>query len=290
MSKLQIKAFFDDETKTVTYVVFDRLTKDAAIIDPVFDFNMASGELSTDSADTLIQFINESTLNLNWILETHAHADHITSATYLQQKCGGKIGIGEHIKDVHDAFGETFNCKEQLTCNIELFDCLFKDGDVIELGQFNIAVIHTPGHTPACVSYKIEDNVFVGDTLFMPDFGTARADFPGGDAKTLYRSIQRILSLPDDTKIYVGHDYKSPDRAKYAWESTVAEQKRCNVHVRDGKSEREFVQMRSDRDAELAVPKLLFPSIQLNIRAGTLPIAEDNGIAYVKVPLSMSKG
>ena len=191
---------------------------------------------------------------------------------------------------VHQAFENMFNCKEQFVRNIKLFDCLFKDGDIIELGQFNISIIHTPGHTPACVSYKIEDNVFVGDTLFMPDFGTARADFPGGDANTLYRSIQRLLSLPDDTKIYVGHDYKAPNRDKYAWESTVAEQKRYNVHVGDSISEPEFVKMRTDRDAELDVPKLLLPSIQLNIRAGTLPLAENNGIAYLKVPLNINKG
>lgn len=287
MNKLSIQSFFDDNTQTVTYVVTDNATCSAAIIDPVLDFDSTSGKLSSVSADNVIAFLDENNLRLEWILETHAHADHITAANYIKGKRGGKIGIGEHIKKVQMTFKKTFNLHDELPCDGSQFDFLFEDGEIISLGHLDIHVMHTPGHTPACVSYIIEDAVFVGDTIFMPDFGTARADFPMGSAKTLYQSIQKILSLPDQTRIFVGHDYKSPTRDDYAWETTVLQEKRNNIHVKLGTSQSEFVNLRESRDANLPVPKLLLPSIQLNIRAGNLPIAETNGVSYLKLPLTL---
>jgi len=287
MTKLTVCPFFDENTNTVTYVVTDTATKQTAVIDPVLDFNPSSGELSSISADKIIAFIDENDLKLEWILETHVHADHITAAQYFKSKRGGQIGIGEHIKKVQDTFKKTFNLNGELPCDGSQFDYLFEDGEVIYLGHLEIEVMHTPGHTPACVSYKIEDAIFVGDTLFMPDFGTARTDFPNGSAKTLFDSIQRILALPDSTRIFVGHDYKSSSRDTFAWETTVFEEKRDNIHVGGGTSLENFVALRRYRDASLDVPRLLLPSIQLNIRAGHLPESESNGTAYLKIPLSL---
>lgn len=287
MNKLSIQSFFDDNTQTVTYVVTDNATCSAAIIDPVLDFDSTSGKLSSESADNVIAFLDENNLRLEWILETHVHADHITAANYIKGKRGGKVGVGEHIKKVQMTFKKTFNLHDELPCDGSQFDFLFEDGEIISLGHLDIHVMHTPGHTPACVSYIIEDAVFVGDTIFMPDFGTARADFPMGNAKTLYQSIQKILSLPDQTRIFVGHDYKSPTRDDYAWETTVLQEKRNNIHVKLGTSQSEFVNLRESLDANLPVPKLLLPSIQLNIRAGNLPIAETNGVSYLKLPLTL---
>lgn len=287
MNKLSIQSFFDDNTQTVTYVVTDKATCSAAIIDPVLDFDPTSGKLSSVSADKVIAFLDDNNLRLEWILETHAHADHITAANYIKGKRGGKIGVGEHIKKVQATFKKIFNLHDELPCDGSQFDFLFEDGEIISLGHLDIQVMHTPGHTPACVSYIIEDAVFVGDTIFMPDFGTARADFPMGSPKTLYQSIQKILSLPDQTRIFVGHDYKSPTRDDYAWETTVLQEKRNNIHVKLGTSQSEFVNLRESRDANLPVPKLLLPSIQLNIRAGNLPITETNGVSYLKLPLTL---
>lgn len=287
MTKLDIHPFFDEATNTVTYLVIDMATKQTAIIDPVLDFNPNNGAISSLSADRIISFIDENNLKTEWILETHVHADHITAAHYIKNKRGGQIGIGEHIKKVQDTFKKTFNLNDETPCDGSQFDYLFEDGEVIYLGHLKIEVIHTPGHTPACVSYKIEDAIFVGDTLFMPDFGTARTDFPNGSATSLFDSIQRILALPESTRIFVGHDYKSPSRDTFAWETTVFEEKRDNIHVGDDVSQEAFVTLRKSRDATLEAPRLLLPSIQLNIRAGQLPVSEDNGVSYLKIPLSV---
>ena len=289
-NKLKIHSFFDKNTQTITYVLTDVSTGLTAIIDPVLDFDSASGKLSSESADAVIDYMDKNNYRLEWIMETHAHADHITAATYIKEKRGGQIGISEHIKRVQHTFNKIFNLNDEIPCDGRQFDYLFEDGEIINLGHLNIHIIHTPGHTPACVSYLIEGVVFVGDTLFMPDFGTARADFPNGSAKQLYQSIQKILALPEQTRIFVGHDYKSPTRDDYAWETTVLQQKRNNVHVKSGTTESEFIQLREKRDASLAVPKLIFPAIQLNIRAGDLPTAEENGTSYLKIPLTNDLG
>ncbi len=286
MSKIAITPFFDDATNTLTYVVSDKASGLTAVIDPVMDYDSASGTLSSQGIDKVIHFLDENELQLEWILETHAHADHVTAAHYLKQKRGGHIGIGEHIGRVQDTFKSLFNLESDFPCDGRQFDHLFVDNEIIKLGHVNIHVMHTPGHTPACVSYLIEDAVFVGDTLFMPDYGTARADFPLGSAKVLYHSITRLLSLPMTTRMFVGHDYKAPGREEFAWETTVIEQQRNNVHVNSGITCDAFVKMRNERDATLAVPKLLLPSIQMNIRAGQLPPKEDNGKAYLKIPLT----
>lgn len=287
MSKLTIQAFFDNATQTVSYVVNDKATSSCAVIDPVLDFDPTSGKLSSKSADDIIAYLDQNNLKLEWILETHAHADHITASNYIQEKRGGKIGIGEHIRKVQSSFKKIFNLNGDMPCDGSQFDFLFEDGEVIKLGHLHIHVMHTPGHTPACVSYLIEDAIFVGDTIFMPDFGTARADFPNGSAKTLFQSIQKILALPNATRIFVGHDYKSETRDIYAWETSVFHEKRNNIHVKQGTTEAEFVSLREARDASLPVPKLLLPSIQLNIRAGHLPAEEANGVSYLKLPLSV---
>ena len=287
MSKLNIQPFFDQATQTVTYAVTDKATSLTAIIDPVLDFDAASGKLSCEGVDAIIAFLDENNFRLEWILETHAHADHITASHYIKEKRGGQIGIGEHITKVQSTFKKIFNLGAEMPCDGSQFDFLFEDGEVIKLGHLSIHIMHTPGHTPACVSYLIEDAVFVGDTIFMPDFGTARADFPSGSAKALYRSIQKLLSLPDQTRVFVGHDYKSDTREDYAWETTVFHEKRNNIHVKTGTTEAEFIQLRESRDATLPVPKLLLPSIQLNIRAGQLPAQEANGVAYLKLPLTV---
>lgn len=283
-----IRAFFDEPTNTVTYLVSDPSTGMAAVIDPVLDYDHRSGKASVRSADVVLAAAAEHGLHIQWILETHAHADHLTAAPYLRGRTGAKVGIGEHIRDVQTIFRPVFNLDDVSGDGSE-FDHLFKDGERFRIGELEGEVIHTPGHTPACVSYRIGNNVFVGDTLFMPDYGTARADFPGGSAQTLYRSIQRLLSLPDETRLYMCHDYKAPGRDHFAWQTTVREERERNVHVHQGVNEAEFVTLREKRDAGLAAPALLLPSIQVNVRAGKLPRAESNGVRYLKVPLTLDR-
>lgn len=282
----QIKAFFDRATFTVTYVVHDPETKTAAIIDSVLDFDPASGRTSHESADKVIAYVQERGLKVEWLLETHAHADHLSAAPYLKDKLGGKIAIGEHITTVQNVFGKLFNAGTDFRRDGSDFDQLWKDGDQFTIGKLGVTVLHVPGHTPACIAYVIGDAVFVGDTMFMPDYGTARADFPGGDARTLYRSARRILSLPPETRLFMCHDYLPEGRTEFVWETTVEEQRAANVHIHDGVSEDEFVAMREARDATLDMPRLILPSVQVNMRAGHLPPAEDNGITYLKIPVN----
>lgn len=281
-----IKAFFDQPTYTVTYVVHDKKTKCAAIIDSVFDFDPASGRTSFDSADEVIAYVKEQDLTVQWLLETHAHADHLSAAPYLQEKLGGKIAIGEHIVTVQDVFGKLFNAGTDFQRDGSDFDRLFADGDTFNIGDLDVTVMHVPGHTPADIAYVIGDAVFVGDTMFMPDYGTARADFPGGDARKLYQSMRRLLSLPDTTRLFMCHDYLPAGRTEYVWETTVAEQRKNNIHAHDGVTEDEFVKMRTERDKTLDMPRLILPSVQVNMRAGHLPPEEDNGVRYLKVPLN----
>jgi len=281
-----IKAFFDQPTYTVTYVVHDKETKCAAIIDSVFDFDPASGRTSFDSADEVIAYVNAHDLKVEWLLETHAHADHLSAAPYLQEKLGGKIAIGEHIVMVQNVFGKLFNAGTEFQRDGSDFDHLFADGDTFKIGALDVTVMHVPGHTPACIAYVVGDAVFVGDTMFMPDYGTARADFPGGDARKLYQSMRRILSLPDTTRLFMCHDYLPAGRTEYVWETTVADERKHNIHAHDGVSEDEFVKMRTERDKTLDMPRLILPSVQVNMRAGHLPPAEDNGVRYLKVPLN----
>ena len=281
-----IKAFFDQPTFTVTYVVHDAATKCAAIIDSVFDFDPASGRTSFASADKVIAYVDAQGLKVEWLLETHAHADHLSAAPYLQEKLGGKIAIGEHIVTVQEVFGKLFNAGTEFQRDGSDFDHLFADGDTFKIGTIDVTVMHVPGHTPADIAYVIGDAVFVGDTMFMPDYGSARADFPGGDARKLYRSMRRLLSLPDTTRLFMCHDYLPEGRSEYVWETTVAEQRKGNIHAHDGVSEDEFVKMRTERDKTLNMPRLILPSVQVNMRAGHLPPAEDNGVRYLKVPLN----
>jgi glyoxylase-like metal-dependent hydrolase (beta-lactamase superfamily II) len=283
----QVRAFFDEPTNTVSYLVWDPATRDGAVIDPVLDFDHRSGEASVASADAVLEAAAELGVKIVWVLETHAHADHLSGAPYIKLKTGAKVGIGEHIRDVQRIFRPVFNATDVSGDGSE-FDHLFADGERFAFGELETEVIYTPGHTPACVSYRIGDAVFVGDTLFMPDYGTARADFPGGDARALYRSIRRILSLPPHTRLFMCHDYKAPGRDAYAWETTVGEERARNVHVHEGVSEDEFVAMRTARDAKLAAPLLLLPSIQVNIRAGRFPPAESNGVHYLRVPVKLA--
>ncbi|MBV2206888.1 MBL fold metallo-hydrolase [Ottowia oryzae] len=283
----RIQAFFDEPTSTVTYLVWDPATRQAAVIDPVLDYDHRSGKASTASADRVLDAARADDLTIAWVLETHAHADHLSAAPYIRQRTNARVAIGEHIRDVQTIFRPVFNLDDVSGDGSE-FDRLLKDGETLQIGQLTVEVLHTPGHTPACVSYRIGDAVFVGDTLFMPDYGTARADFPGGSARTLYRSIQRLLALPPQTRIFLCHDYKAPGRDSYAWETTVAEERARNVHVREGIDEEAFVAMRQQRDATLAAPTLLLPSIQVNIRAGQLPRAESNGVQYLKIPVRMA--
>ena len=280
----QIQAFFDELTGTVTYLVFDPVTRVAAVIDPVLDYNHRSGKVATASAQRVLDAAHGLGLTIAWILETHAHADHLSAAPFMKQKTQVPVAIGAHITAVQDIFRSVFNLDDVSTDGRE-FDRLLQEGDALPLGELVIDVLHTPGHTPACVSYRIGDAVFVGDTLFMPDYGTARADFPGGDARTLYRSIRKLLSLPAQTRLFMCHDYKAPGRDTYAWETTVAEERERNIHVHDGVGEDEFVAMREKRDATLAAPVLLLPSVQVNIRAGHWPKAESNGVRYLKIPM-----
>lgn len=281
-----VHGFFDEATNTITYVVTEPHGRACAVIDSVLDFDYASGRTDTRSADAVIAYIRDQSLDLQWILETHVHADHLSAAPYIQEQLGGKIGIGERITVVQDTFGKIFNEGTRFQRDGSQFDQLFRDGDSLMIGQMRCDVMHTPGHTPACLSYVIGDAAFVGDTLFMPDFGTARCDFPGGSAEVMFESVQRILSLPDQTRIFVGHDYKAPGRDDYAWESTVGDQKARNVHIGAGKSREDFVALREARDKTLGMPKLIIPSLQINMRAGQMPEPEDNGVSYLKVPLN----
>jgi glyoxylase-like metal-dependent hydrolase (beta-lactamase superfamily II) len=281
-----IGAFFDEPTNTVSYLVADPKTKRAAVIDPVLDYDHRSGKAATKSADAILEAAAAEGFTVDWVLETHAHADHLSGAPYIKLKTGAKVGIGEHIREVQRIFRPVFNSTDLKGDGSE-FDHLFKDGETFPLGKLEVEVMHVPGHTPADVAYKIADAVFVGDTLFMPDYGTARADFPGGDARALYRSIKKLLALPPETRLFMCHDYKAPGRDHYAWETTVAEELANNVHLKDGVTEEEFVAMRETRDAKLAAPLLLMPSIQVNIRAGKLPPAEANGVRYLKIPVRL---
>ncbi len=284
MSPLSVTAFFDEATFTVTYVAADPGTGKAAIIDPVLDFDPASGRTSTASADKVVDFVRNNGLTVDWILETHVHADHLTAAPYLKEQLGGRIAIGRNVSAAQQTFKSVFNI-EGLATDGSQFDHLFEDGDEFKVGSIAGSIIGTPGHTPACITYVVGDAAFVGDTLFMPDFGTARTDFPGGDAGMLYDSIQKILALPDDTRLFMCHDYKAPGRDEFCWETSVAEQRETNVHINRNVSRDEFVAMREGRDAELGMPKLILPSIQVNVRAGLLPDAESNGVRYLKIPL-----
>ncbi len=281
-----VKAFFDSATNTVSYVVQDPQGRDCAIIDSVLDYDQAAGRTDTASADAIIDWVRKNDLQVKWILESHVHADHLSAAPYLQEHLGGKIGIGANITIVQNTFGKVFNEGTEFQRDGSQFDALFEDGDSFHIGQMRADVLHTPGHTPACLTYVIGDAAFVGDTLFMPDFGTARCDFPGGSAEDLYASIQKILALPDDTRIFVGHDYKAPGRDEFAWETTVGEQKALNVHIGEGRPMEDFVAMRKKRDAGLGMPRLILPSLQTNMRAGHFPEPEDNGQRYFKVPIN----
>jgi glyoxylase-like metal-dependent hydrolase (beta-lactamase superfamily II) len=282
--KPETKTFFDEATFTASHVVWDRERKVAAIIDSVKDYDPKSGRTSTESADEIIAFVKQQSLSVEWILETHVHADHLTAAPYLKQALGGKIGIGDQIAVVQNVFKKVFNAEADFATDGRQFDHLFKDGERFSIGGLEAKVMHTPGHTPACSTYLIGDAAFVGDTLFMPDFGTARCDFPGGDARTLYKSIHKILALPPETRLFLCHDY-APGGRPYAWETTVAAERAENIHVHDGVSEEDFVKMRSERDKQLDMPVLILPSVQVNMRAGDLPPAEDNGTRYLKIPL-----
>jgi len=282
----RVTAFFDPSTNTVSYVAAEPEGRSAAIIDSVLDYDQASGRTQTASADKIAEFVRREGLEIAWILETHVHADHLSAAPYLQEQLGGKIGIGAEITTVQDTFGKIFNEGTAFQRDGSQFDALFEEGDSIHIGQMRLDVLHTPGHTPACLTYVVGDAAFVGDTLFMPDFGTARCDFPGGSAEMLYGSIQKILALPDETRVFVGHDYKAPGRDDYAWETTVGEQKALNVHIGEGRAIEDFVAMRTERDAKLGMPRLILPSIQINMRAGNMPEPEENGTSYLKVPLN----
>jgi glyoxylase-like metal-dependent hydrolase (beta-lactamase superfamily II) len=279
-----IRAFFDEPTNTVSYIVADPATRQAAVIDPVLDYDPNSGEVDTRSVEAMLRVVNQENYRVVWALETHAHADHLSGSPYVKAKTGAKIGIGEHIKDVQRIFRPVFDATDLKTDGSD-FDHLFRDGERFKIGELDAAVIYTPGHTPADITYKIEDAAFVGDTLFMPDYGTARADFPGGDAHQLYQSIRKLLGLPPATRLFMCHDYKAPGRNVYAWETTVRDERENNVHVKEGVSEDAFVAMRNARDATLSAPRLLLPSIQVNIRAGKFPPAHANGVRYLTIPV-----
>ena len=279
--------FFDEPTNTYSYVVQDPNSSHCAIVDSVLDFDYAAGRTSTESAERILKFIKDNHLTVDWILETHVHADHLSAAPFLKEHTGAQLGIGEHIKTVQETFGKAFNEGTEFQRDGSQFDHLFADGDTFKIGELQAQVLHTPGHTPACLTYVMGDAAFVGDTLFMPDYGTARCDFPGGDARTLYRSIQKVFALPDQTRLFMCHDYKAPDRDEYAFETTVAEEKQNNVHVGGGTTEDEFVKMRTERDATLNMPRLILPSVQINMRAGHLPQPENNGQRYLKLHLNL---
>lgn len=288
MSNAVIKDFFDADSNTFSYVLSDPETGCCAVVDSVMDFDYASGTAAFDSADKIIAYIREQSLSVEWVLETHVHADHLSAAPYIKDTLGGKLGIGAQIIRVQDIFGKVFNAGTEFERDGSQFDQLFVDGDTFNIGNLDVRVIHTPGHTPACLAYVVDEAVaFVGDTLFMPDFGTARCDFPGGDARELYQSIQKLLSLPGETRLYMCHDYKTGDRQEFKNTITVDEERRANIHVREGISEDEFVEMRTTRDAKLPMPRLLMPSVQVNMRAGKIPASEDNGQSYLKIPLTI---
>jgi glyoxylase-like metal-dependent hydrolase (beta-lactamase superfamily II) len=282
----EIASFFDPATFTVTYVVHDPATLEAAIVDSVLDFDPNSGRTATASAGKVIDYVTLHNLKVNWLLETHAHADHFSAAPYLQEKLGGKIAIGADIVTVQTVFGKLFNAGTEFERDGSQFDALFKDGDTFTIGNLPVTVMHVPGHTPACIAFVVGEAVFVGDTMFMPDYGTARADFPGGDARTLFRSLRRILALPPETRLFMCHDYLPKGRTEYVWETTVAAEREGNVHAHDGITEDEFVAMREARDATLDMPRLILPSVQVNMRAGHLPPPDDNGVTYLKIPVN----
>ena len=283
----EVTPFFDEATNTYSYVVADPATGQCAIVDSVLDYDPNAGRTDTRSADQIIVLVRGRGYRVEWILETHVHADHLSAAPYLKEKVGGQIAIGENIVTVQETFGKIFNAGTEFQRDGSQFDRLLKDGDSFSVGSIPARVIHTPGHTPACMTYVIGDAAFVGDTIFMPDYGTARCDFPGGDAGQLYRSIQKIFALPDETRLFMCHDYKAPGRDDYRYETTVGEQRRHNVHVHEGVSEDEFVRMRTERDRTLRMPRLILPSVQVNMRAGELPPPEDNGVRYLKIPLDL---
>ncbi|MEP6355833.1 MAG: MBL fold metallo-hydrolase [Hyphomicrobiales bacterium] len=281
-----VASFFDEETNAVCHIVKDPASSACAVIDSILDFEMASGTISTGFADMIIGEINKRGLKVGWVIETHVHADHLSAAPYISERTGGKLGINARIDEVQKVFGKVFNAGTDFEMDGSQFDALFEDGATFKIGTMDVNVIHTPGHTPACLTYVMGDVAFVGDTLFMPDFGTARADFPGGDARELYHSIQKVLALPDETRLFLCHDYKAPGRDVFCWETTVAAEKADNVHVGAGKTVDEFVAFRTARDAQLSMPKLIIPSIQVNMRAGQLPPAEDDGEHYLKIPVN----
>jgi glyoxylase-like metal-dependent hydrolase (beta-lactamase superfamily II) len=283
--KPAVKSFFDEATFTASHVVHDPDTRAAAVIDSVMDYDAASGRTSFANADRITDYVEAEGLKVEWLLETHAHADHLSAAPYLQQKLGGKIAIGEGVRAVQRQFAKAFDSGEP--CDGSQFDQLFADGDTFSIGSIPAIALHVPGHTPADLAYVIGDAAFVGDTMFMPDYGTARCDFPGGDARQLYRSIRRLMALPDETRVFLCHDYQAPNRPHYAWETTIGAEREGNVHLRDGASEEEFVAMRTKRDAGLSMPKLLLPAVQVNMRAGRLPEPEPNGTSYLKIPLNL---
>ena len=282
----QVKAFFDEPTFTVSYVVSDTATRKAAIVDSVWNFDHASGRTSFESAEAIVAYVEAEGLSIEWILETHAHADHLSAAPYLQEKLGGKLAIGRNITTVQDVFGKIFNEDTEFARDGSQFDRLLEDGDVLTIGEIPLIAIHVPGHTPADMAYVAGDALFTGDTMFMPDYGSARADFPGGDARQLYRSVRRLMQLPDETRVFLCHDYKAPNRDDFVWETTILSERTGNVHIHEGVTEDAFVDMRTQRDATLSMPKLILPSLQVNMRAGHLPPPEDNGVRYLKLPLN----
>jgi glyoxylase-like metal-dependent hydrolase (beta-lactamase superfamily II) len=288
-SLMEIEGFFDPQTNTISYVLIDLETTNCAVIDSVLDFDYSSGKIEYINADNIISFIIKNNLTLQWLVETHVHADHLSAAPYIQKQLGGKIAISREIIKIQEIFGKIFNAGTEFERNGSQFDLLLADNDSYQIGNLKVTAIHTPGHTPACMAHIVSDAVFVGDTLFMPDGGTARADFPGGDARILYKSIQKILSMPDETRLFVCHDYM-PNGRPVSWQTTVAQQKLKNIHVGGGIKEADFVKLREDRDAKLTMPKLMMPSIQINMRAGNTPPPEENGSTYIKVPLQGIKG
>ena len=281
-----VQAFFDEPTFTASYVVHDPATKAAAIIDSVLDFNHAAGRTSSESADEIVSFVEAQGLKVDWILETHAHADHLSAAPYLQERLGGQLAIGADIVTVQNVFGKIFNEGTEFARDGSQFDRLLVDGDTLMIGEIPLIALHVPGHTPADMAYIIGDAVFTGDTMFMPDYGSARADFPGGDARQLYRSVRRLMKLPGESRVFLCHDYKAPNREEYVWETTMLAERTSNVHLHDGVTEDDFVEMRTQRDSTLAMPKLILPSIQINMRGGRMPDPEENGVSYLKLPLN----
>ncbi|MGB7654469.1 MAG: MBL fold metallo-hydrolase [Novosphingobium sp.] len=282
-----VKTYFDEATFTATHVVHDPLSRRAAIIDPVLDFDQPSGRTSSTSAQAVVDYIEAEALKVDWLLETHAHADHLSAAPFLKERLGGKLAIGQAITTVQQTFAEVFNEPASFARDGSQFDRLMADGTGFSVGEIPALALHVPGHTPACLAFVIGDAVFVGDTLFMPDYGTARCDFPGGDARTLYRSIHRLLELPDSTRVFLCHDYKAPERDHFVWETTIGAQRSANLHVHTGITEDQFVAMREARDATLGMPRLILPSVQVNMRGGNFPPAETNGVSYLKLPLNL---